>query len=123
MPRRARRDPRTGPLPKIPSEQQNRFTSAERRAKALRKLGVSADQLASARQITPFLKGTRGGLKAMLGAMRFSQDPVVQCFLAKRDSLGVWARKNTPLEAIGLAAGIDLSHLLGAALLDFRSTQ
>ncbi len=49
--------------------------------------------------------------------MRFSQDPVVKCFLEKRDSLGVWARENTPWEAIGLAAGIDLIRLLGAALL------
>ena len=87
---------------------------------ALRKLGVSADQLASATPITPFLKDTTGGLKAVLGAMRFSQDAVVECFLAKHDWLGVWARENTPWEAIGLAAGIDLFHLLGAALLAWR---
>jgi hypothetical protein len=52
--------------------------------------------------------------------MRFSQDPVVRCFLAKRDSLGVWARENTPWDAIGLAAGIDPLRLLGAALLAWR---
>lgn len=102
------------------SEHEIRFTSAARRAKALRKLGVSADQLASATQITPLLKGTRGGLKAVLEAMRFSKDPVVQSFLAKRDSLGVWARENTCWEVIALAAGVDLLHLLGAALLAWR---
>ena len=102
------------------SEHEIRFTSAARRAKALRKLGVSADQLASATQITPLLKGTRGGLKAVLEAMRFSQDPVAQSFLAKHDSLGVWARQNTCWEAIALAAGIDLLHLLGAALVAWR---
>lgn len=102
------------------SEHEIRFTSAARRARALRKLGVSADQLASVPQITPLLKGTRGSLKATLEAMRFSQDPAVQSFLAKRDALGVWARENTCWEAIALGAGIDLSHLLGAALLAWR---
>jgi hypothetical protein len=101
-------------------EPEIRFTSATRRARALRKLGVTADQAASAPQITPLLKGTRGSLKAALQAMRFSQDPVVQSFLAKRDSLGVWARENTCWEAIALGAGIDLIHLLGAALLARR---
>ena len=102
------------------SEHEIRFTSAARRAKALRKLGVSADGLASAPQITALLKDNRGSLKELLAAMRFSQDPVVQCFLAKHDSLGVWARQNTCWEAIALAAGIDLLHLLGAALLALR---
>jgi hypothetical protein len=55
-----------------------RFTSAARKAKALRKLGVSADQVASATKITPLLRAG-GGLKAVLGAMRFSQDVVVKC--------------------------------------------
>ena len=102
------------------SEHEIRFTSTARRARALRKLGVSADELASAPQITPLLKGSRGSLKPVLGAMRFSQDPVAQSFLAKHDSLGVWARQNTCWEAIALAAGIDLIHLLGAALLARR---
>ena len=117
MPRRDGPGRRAGLLPKIPSEYRIRFTSAARRARALRRLGVSADQVASATQITPFLKGARGGLKAVLGAMRFSKDPVVGRFLAKHDCLGVWERQNTPWEAVALAAGVELPHLLGAALL------
>jgi hypothetical protein len=97
-----------------------RFTSRARRARALTKLGVSADQLANTPKIMPLLEDNRGSLRTVLEAMRFSQDPVVQCFLAKRDSLGVWARENTCWEAIALAAGIDLLHLLGAALLARR---
>ena len=97
-----------------------RFTSMTRKATALKKLGVSADQLARQPQITPLLKDTRGGLKSVLTAMRFSKDPVIQSFLAQRDSLGVWARENVPWEAVGVAAGIDLVHLLGAALLALR---
>ncbi len=116
MPRRNGRAPRVVFPPKIPSDYRVRFTSAARKARALRKLGVSPDQLASAPKITPLLRAG-GGLKASIRAMRFSQDPVVKCFLEKHDSLGVWARENTPWEAIGLAAGIDLIRLLGAALL------
>src|SRR5882724_5594990 len=81
---------------KIPSDDRVRFTSAARKAGALRKLGVSADQVASATQITPLLKGIRGGLKAVLGAMRFSKDPIVGRFLAKHDCLGV-GNVRTPL--------------------------
>jgi hypothetical protein len=77
----------------------------------------SADQVATATQITTFLKGARGGLKAVLGAMRFSKDPVVGRFLAKHDCLAVWERQNTSWEAIALAAGVDWPYLLGAALL------
>jgi hypothetical protein len=109
--------PRVGIAPKIPSEYKVRFTSAARKARALRKLGGAADQVASAQRITPFLKGARGGLKAVLGAMRFSEDPVLGRFLAKHDCLGVWERQNTPWEAIALAAGVELPHLLGAAPL------
>jgi len=107
-------------LPKNPLEYKIRFTSAARKAKALRKIGVSGDQVVSATQITPFLKGGRGGLKAVLRAMRFSRDPVVGRFLAKHDCLGVWERQNTCWEAIALAAGVDLPYLLGAALLARR---
>jgi hypothetical protein len=103
-----------------PSKYKIRFTSAARKARALRKLGVSTDQLAIVPQITPLLKDNRGSLQPALLAMCFSQDPVVECFLAKRDSLGVWARQNTSWEAIALGAGLDLLHLLGAALVAQR---
>jgi hypothetical protein len=116
MPRRNGPVPRVGRLWENPGAYNVRFTSAARKARALRKLGVSPDQLARATKITPLLRAG-GGLKASIRAMRFSQDPVVKCFLEKHDSLGVWARENTPWEAIGLAAGIDLIRLLGAALL------
>ena len=120
MPGTDRAARRGGFPPKISRDYRVRFTSAARKARALRKLGVSADQVASATQITPFLKGARGGLKAVLSAMRFSDDPVVGRFLAKYDCLGVWERQNTPWEAVALAAGVDLPYLLGAALLAWR---
>ena len=84
------------------------------------KLRTFTQAAVTAPRITPLLKDNRGSLKAVLGAMRFSQDSVVQSFLAKRDSSGVWARENTCWEAIARAAGLDLLHLLGAALLARR---
>jgi len=68
----------------------------------------------------PLLRDKRRSLKPVLFAMYLSQDPVVQCFLAKRDSLGPWARENVCWEAIALAAGVDLEHLLGATILALR---
>src|SRR5690348_15317454 len=108
------------PGPDKPSKNELRFTSAVRKASVLKKLGVEPNQLASAPQITPLLRDKRHSLKPVLLSMYLSQDPVVQCFLAKRDSLGAWARENLCWEAIALAAGIDLEHLLGAALLAQR---
>ena len=120
MPRRDGPSGRAGFPPKNPSEYKIRFTSAARKAKALRKLGVSADQVASVPQITPLLRNKRRSLRPVLLAMYVSQDSVVQSFLAKRNSLGVWARENVCWEAIALAAGTDLEHLLGATMLALR---
>jgi hypothetical protein len=50
----------------------------------------------------------------------FSQDPAVKRFLDTRNSLGPWARENVCGEASALASGIDVEHLLGAAVLALR---
>jgi hypothetical protein len=47
---------------------------------------TSTDRIASLKQA---MLGARGGLKAVVGAMRFSKDLVVGRFLAKHDCLGV----------------------------------
>jgi hypothetical protein len=63
-----------------------------------------------------------GGLKAVLGAMRFAvDDPTVQTFLEKYDSVPVGDREKLPWEAIALAAGLDLRVLLGCAILAAQS--
>jgi len=100
--------------------QQSRFTSAARKAETLRKLGVSAAQVAMAPQISPLLKDKKRSLKPVLLAMHLSKDPVAKRFLDKRHSLGAWARENVCWEAIALAAGADLEHLLGATMLALR---
>jgi hypothetical protein len=106
-----------------PRKHEIRFTSGERKACAFRRLGVTPEQIANAPQITPLLVDKRRSLKPALLAMHMSQDPVVKCFLDKRHSLGVWARKNVCWEAIALAAAIDLEHLLGATMLALRELE
>jgi hypothetical protein len=87
---------------------------------ALRRLGVSAKELAAAPAITPLLKRADGGIKATLAAMRFSNEPVIRAFLAKYNSLSGHDQKHLPLEAIALAAEINVVHLFGAILLALR---
>lgn len=99
---------------------ENRFTSKARKSIALKQLGVSEVQVTRAPEITSLLKNRRRSLKPALRAMYMSGDPVVQCFLAKRSSLGTWARANLCWEAIAVSAGLDLEHLLGATMLALR---
>lgn len=84
---------------------------------ALRRLGISAKELRAAPQITPLLKRADGGLTQCLASMRFSADPLIVAFLRKYDALSGHDQKHLPLEAIALAAGINIVHLFGAILL------
>jgi len=78
--------------------------------------------LRSAPEITPLLKNAEGGLKAVLGAMRFvGDDPTIQTFLEKYDSIPSGDREKLSWEAIALAAGLDLRVFLGSAMLALQS--
>jgi hypothetical protein len=94
----------------------------DRAQQALKRLGVDVLALRSAPEITPLLKNAEGGLKAVLGAMRFaSDDPSIQFFLEKYDSTPSGDREKLSWEAIALAAGVDLRVFLGAAMLALQS--
>ena len=88
---------------KVP-RQEPRFKGAARKASALRKLGITEDQLASVPNITSLLKEAKVGLKAVIAALRFSQDPVAKAFLKKYDACTSSVLHFAPLEAIALAA-------------------
>lgn len=99
------------PVPKLTD-------SVDRKAQALARLGVDPEELAKAPQISNLLKKAKGKLKAVMAAMRFvGDDEVVADFLSKYDSVPVGDRPYLSWEAIGLAAGVDLRHLLGSAAL------
>jgi hypothetical protein len=77
--------------------------------------------LAAAPAITPLLKQADGGLLQVLAAMRFAPGEVITAFLRKYDSIPVGDRERLPMEAIALAAGIDINHLLGSIMLALQA--
>lgn len=97
------------------------MVSVKRSADALKRLCVSADELATAPQITPLLRSAAGGMRSVIAAMRLVPDEVTASFLAKYDSIAAFDRKCLPIEAIALAAGVDILHLLGAAHVAVQS--
>jgi hypothetical protein len=63
------------------------------------------------------LKRAEGGLEQVFMAMRFSSDPVLGQFLKKYDSVPQGDREHLSMEAIGLAAGLDIRQLYGATMI------
>jgi len=56
-----------------------------------------------------------GGMKAVLNALRFAgDDPDIEAFLEKYDSIPSGDRERLPWEAIALSADVKVTHLLGA---------
>lgn len=89
----------------------------DRTQQALKRLGIDLNLLRSSPEITPLLKNAEGGLKAVLGAMRFnSQDPSVSAFLEKYDSIPSGDREKLSWEAIAIAAEVNLQQLGWAAI-------
>jgi hypothetical protein len=96
--------------------------TVSRSAEAIRRLGVTEKELAAAPQISGLLKRADGGLKQVIAAMRLaSEDEVIASFLKKYDSIPSGDRERLPLEAIALAASVDISSLLGSILLALQS--
>lgn len=77
--------------------------------------------MAAAPRISPLLRQAEGGIEQVLMAMRFAPDPVTAAFLEKYDALPVGDREHLPLEAIALAAGVELPHLLGSILVALQA--
>jgi hypothetical protein len=89
----------------------------DRSAQALRRLQISPEQLAAAPQITPLLKQAEGGIPQVIAAMRFAPDEVITTYLEKYDTMPVGDRDALPIEAIALAAEVDIRHLLGSIMV------
>lgn len=103
-------------LQKVPRE-----TPAYRlKSQALKRLGVTPEQLASAPDVTSILKETRGGIKLAFKAMRFSNGELIQKFLTKYDSITERDREKVSIEAVALSAGLDVRHLWGEIMLAIR---
>lgn len=100
------------------SEPNNKLSlkDKEKRAQgALRRLGVSREDLSRCPSISPILKKARGGLRALLSAMRLAaDDPDIGKFLEAYDSVPTSDLPHLTWEAICLAADVNPKHLLGA---------
>jgi hypothetical protein len=88
---------------------------------ALQRLRVSEEALAAAPAITPLLKQASGGLKQVIAAMRFAPNEVISAFLKKYDAIPSCDRERLPMEAVALAAGVDINHLLGSIMLALQA--
>jgi hypothetical protein len=84
---------------------------------ALQRIGVTAQQLNEAPQITSLLKRAEGGLPQVLAAMRFSSDALVVTWLRKYDSIPVGDRERLSIEAIAVAAGVNINYLFGSIMM------
>jgi hypothetical protein len=97
------------------------LANVKRAADALRRLHVKQDDLDAAPRITPLLKNADGGMKRVYNAMRFAGDEVIRAFLAKYDSIPEGDRERLPMEAVALAAGLDINSLLGSVMLALQA--
>lgn len=95
-------------------------SSRNRKKEALKRLGVTEQQLESNPKITPILKETRGGIKHAVEALRFSNNPAIKEFLEKYDSIPARDREELNLEAVAIAVEIDIRLLLGEIMLSVR---
>jgi len=90
------------------------------RAEVLAKLKVTEEQLATVPPMTAIFQEASGGLADVIVAMRFSTDPIVEKFLKKYDVLSKDERDAVPLEAVAIAADVEIPYLIGAVLLAIR---
>jgi hypothetical protein len=74
----------------------------------------------AAPKISPILREIQGGKSKALKAMRFSETECIRKFLAKYDSIVPRDREKLSIEAIALAAKLDIRHLWGEIMLAMR---
>ena len=73
--------------------------------------------------ITPQLKAAKGGLTAVLEAMRGSGDDDLHTFLAKYDETGERDRESLTWEEIATSAGVATKALMGGIMIAMREQQ
>lgn len=88
----------------------------DRGEQALKRLGVTPEQLVSAPDLSGWIKeNVYGGMKAALSTMRFFLDsPDIAAFIEKYDSIPVGDRDRVSWQAIAIAADLDIRRLLGS---------
>lgn len=87
----------------------------DRKTEALRRLGVTKEQMVGVPRITYMLEKAEGGLEQVIEALRASDEEEAVAFIAQLDDLSDSDRNRVSLEEIATAAGIRTIDLLGTA--------
>lgn len=103
--------------PKSRSSRTPKTTGLVRKDAALRRLGITKDEIELAPYITDILKNSFKTVKAAIQAIRFSNETTAIEFLAVYDALPAGDRDYIPIEAVCLKASVSPSALLGATFL------
>lgn len=77
------------------------------------RIGVTLDQYRAAPKISPILREIQGGKSKAIQAMRFSSSPLILQFFEIYDQISPRDKEKLSLEAIALAAKINILHLWG----------
>lgn len=95
---------------------------SERLRALLKVLDIPPHKLALAPRFSNALAQAKGGLPAVLQAMRQSPEPMIQAFLEKWDELSPAQQKILPWEAIAMRANVDGMQLLGTIIMALRQS-
>lgn len=103
--------------PKPQGKRTPKATGLVRKDAALRRLGITKDELELAPYITDILKSSFKTVKAAIKAIRFSNETTAIEFLKVYDELPAGDRDYISIEALCLKANVSPSALLGATFL------
>lgn len=86
-----------------------------RKSEALRRLGISSEQMVGVPRITHMLEEAEGGLAQVIEALRASDEEEAIAFITKYDSVSESDHQRVTLEEISTSAGVRSIDLLGVA--------
>jgi hypothetical protein len=86
----------------------------------LEKYGVDPVAVDLAPRLSAILDESKGGLDAVLDAMRFSSAPSVVAWLKVYDAAEQWERRHMPWEGWAIVAAVDPNRLLGDIMIALR---
>lgn len=87
-----------------------------RKTDAIRRLGVTEEQLVRYPNITDTLFRAIGGREKVVHMMRFSDDPSIEAFLNVYDRIPLGDQKHITLEAVAIKGEVNAMQLLGATV-------
>ena len=91
-----------------------------RKEAALERLKVTPSKLAAVPNITAILKEIPHGRVEAFKAMQFSESPLIRKFLDRYYRIPMRDRMAVPIEAVAIAAKVDVRHLWGEIMLAMR---